>query len=101
MQFDIVIRTKNQQKLGQFMKPKAKLDLTKMILSPMPGSVVSISVKAGDLVAEGAELAVIEAMKMQNVIRAPRVGKIKKVYVAAGSSVAGDEIMIEFFDEDK
>ena len=46
------------------MKEREKVDLTRMILSPMPGSVVSISVQEGELVAQGAEVAVVEAMKM-------------------------------------
>lgn len=78
------------------MKEKPKLDLTRMVLSPMPGTVVSVNVKEGDAVAQGSEVAVVEAMKMQNVLRAPRAGKIKKVHVKAGQSVHGEEIMIEF-----
>ncbi|KAJ3048000.1 hypothetical protein HK097_010974 [Rhizophlyctis rosea] len=97
--YHVTVATKRQHELLRYMKPKAKLDLTSMVLAPMPGSVVSVSVKEGDTVAEGSELAVVEAMKMQNVLRAPRVGKIKKVHVQPGSSVAGDEIMIEFAQE--
>ncbi|KAH6576688.1 hypothetical protein BASA61_006335 [Batrachochytrium salamandrivorans] len=97
--FDVQVRTKTQHELSVHMKEREKIDLTRMILSPMPGSVVSVSVKVDDVVAEGSELAVVEAMKMQNVIRAPRSGKVKKVNVQAGASVAGDEIMIEFYDD--
>ncbi|KAI8998070.1 carbamoyl-phosphate synthase L chain, ATP binding domain-containing protein [Gaertneriomyces semiglobifer] len=95
-QFPITILTPRQNTLKRHMKEKPKLDLTRMILAPMPGTVVSVTVKEGDTVAEGSELAVVEAMKMQNVLRAPRVGKVKKVYVKAGASVQGDEVMIEF-----
>ncbi|KAJ1549353.1 hypothetical protein HK405_004819 [Cladochytrium tenue] len=95
--FDVQVRSEAQADLARHMRERPKLDLTSVILSPMPGSVVSVAVKEGDEVAEGSELAVVEAMKMQNVIRAPRVGKIKKVSVKPGQSVAGDEIMIEFF----
>ncbi|RUO96733.1 hypothetical protein BC936DRAFT_141547, partial [Jimgerdemannia flammicorona] len=52
-------------------------------------------------IAEGSELAVVEAMKMQNVLRASRVGKVKKVLVQAGTSVQADEIMIEFEEDAK
>ncbi|KAI8851498.1 carbamoyl-phosphate synthase L chain, ATP binding domain-containing protein [Chytridium lagenaria] len=90
--FNIDVLTQEQHALTKYMKEKPKLDLTSMILSPMPGSVVSVAVKEGDLVAEGSELAVVEAMKMQNVLKAPRVGKVKKVLVKAGQSVAGDEV---------
>ena len=48
---------------------------------------------------EGSELAVVEAMKMQNVLKAPRAGKIKKIFAKPGQSVAGDEILIEFFKD--
>ncbi|KAI9106117.1 carbamoyl-phosphate synthase L chain, ATP binding domain-containing protein [Phlyctochytrium arcticum] len=99
--FDVVVRTAAQNAAQRHMKEKPKLDLTRMILAPMPGSVVSVIVKEGDTVAEGAELAVVEAMKMQNVLRAPRVGKIKKVLVQAGQSVAGDDIMIEFYGQEE
>ncbi|KAJ3113278.1 hypothetical protein HDU96_003582 [Phlyctochytrium bullatum] len=95
--FDLDVLTEAQAGLTKYMKEKPKLDLTSVILSPMPGSVVSVAVKEGDTVAEGSELAVVEAMKMQNVLKAPRVGKVKKVNVKAGQSVAGDEIMIELF----
>ncbi|KAJ3417439.1 hypothetical protein HDV05_003303 [Chytridiales sp. JEL 0842] len=98
--FDVFVLNEAQQKLSTHMKEKPKLDLTRVILSPMPGSVVSVAVKEGDIVAEGSELAVVEAMKMQNVIRAPRVGKVKKVLVKGGQSVQGDEVMIELFPEE-
>ncbi|KAJ3332907.1 hypothetical protein HDU76_012644 [Blyttiomyces sp. JEL0837] len=95
--YEVFVRSQAQHNYAKHMKEKPKLDLTSVILSPMPGSVVSVAVKEGDVVAEGSELAVVEAMKMQNVIKAPRVGKIKKINVKAGQSVAGDEVMIEFF----
>jgi propionyl-CoA carboxylase alpha chain len=98
--FEVSVHTDAQHRLAVHMKEKPKLDLTRVILSPMPGSVVSVAVKEGDVVAEGSELAVVEAMKMQNVIRAPRVGKVKKVMVKAGQSVQGDEVMIELFPEE-
>ncbi|KAJ3191468.1 hypothetical protein HK101_007685 [Irineochytrium annulatum] len=85
----------------KYKREKPKLDLTSMILSPMPGSVVSVAVNEGDVVLEGAEMAVVEAMKMQNVIKAPRAGKVKKVLVKSGQSVAGEEIMIELYAEEK
>ncbi|KXS11912.1 hypothetical protein M427DRAFT_35231 [Gonapodya prolifera JEL478] len=80
----------------QFMKEKPKLDTSRVVLAPMPGTVVSLSVKPGDTVNEGSEIAIVEAMKMQNVLRAPRGGKIAKVNVSKGASVAADEILVEF-----
>jgi propionyl-CoA carboxylase alpha chain len=65
------------------------------IVAPMPGLVAALKVKPGDRVAAGQAVAVVEAMKMQNIIRAERDGVIAKVHVAAGASVAADEVMIE------
>lgn len=99
--FDVKILTPEQQRLSKYIIEKPPQDLTKFLLSPMPGSVVSISVKPGDTVAEGTELAVVEAMKMQNVLKAPKAGVVKKVLVQAGNSVAADEVILEFEDEKK
>ncbi len=90
------IRTKLQHEYSKYMKPKPKLDTSKFVLSPMPGTVVSINVKPGDEVAEGKEVCVVEAMKMQNLLTSPRVGKIKKVLVKEGQTVAADEMLVEF-----
>ena len=62
----------------------------------MPGLVVKVDVEAGQEVKAGEALLVVEAMKMENVIRAEKDGTIKSVNVEAGASVAADELMIEF-----
>ncbi|CAG8531707.1 6483_t:CDS:2 [Paraglomus brasilianum] len=98
--FDITIHTARQHKLSEHMIEKPKKDLSKVIQSPMPGSVVSVSVNVGDMVSEGAEVAVIEAMKMQNVLRASRAGKVKDIKVKTGSAVAAEEVLIVFEDEE-
>jgi propionyl-CoA carboxylase alpha chain len=74
---------------------KQKADTSNLIVSPMPGLVISVDVKPGQDVKSGEGVAVVEAMKMQNIIRAERDGVIAKVHVAAGASVAADEVMIE------
>jgi propionyl-CoA carboxylase alpha chain len=99
--FDVTVRTPEQQNAAKYMKEKPKLDHAKFTLSPMPGNVVSVAVQAGDVVAEGQELAIIEAMKMQNVLHAEKVGKVKAVHVKPGQSVEGQQILIEFEDEAK
>ena len=78
------------------MAPVVKIDTTRSILSPMPGAVVSVGVAAGDKVVDGQELCIIEAMKMQNIMKSEREGVIKSVSVKAGDSVTVDEILIEF-----
>ena len=79
----------------QRLPEKEKPDMSKLIVSPMPGLMVSVDVAAGQEVKEGEAVCVVEAMKMQNIIRAEADGTVKAVNVAAGDSVAADEVMIE------
>ncbi len=74
---------------------KPKPDTSKLIVSPMPGLVVSVDVAAGQEVKAGEAVCVVEAMKMQNIIRAEADGTVRAVNVAGGDSVAADEVMIE------
>ncbi|KAI7829499.1 carbamoyl-phosphate synthase L chain, ATP binding domain-containing protein [Gamsiella multidivaricata] len=99
--FDITVNNPAQHALSKYMPIKEKASTTNMILSPMPGSVVSVDVKVGDVVAEGTAVATIEAMKMANVLRSVRAGVVKSVMVKPGDSVAGDELLVEFEDEAK
>ena len=74
---------------------KQKPDTSKLIMSPMPGLVVSVSVAVGQDVKAGEAVCIVEAMKMQNIIRAEADGIVKSVTASAGASVAADEILIE------
>jgi propionyl-CoA carboxylase alpha chain len=76
--------------------PKKAADTSRLVISPMPGLVVSVDVVAGQDVKAGETLCVIEAMKMQNIIRAERDGVIKIVNAGAGDSVSADEVLAEF-----
>jgi propionyl-CoA carboxylase alpha chain len=78
------------------MAPPKKIDMAKSVLSPMPGAIVSVSVEVGQTVVEGQELLVIEAMKMQNIIKSQVEGKVKKINIKPGVSVAVDQLLIEF-----
>jgi propionyl-CoA carboxylase alpha chain len=82
--------------LHTLLPEKQKADTSKQVLSPMPGLVVSIAVETGQAVKGGEILLVVEAMKMENVIRAEKDGVIKSIGVQPGASVAADELMIEF-----
>jgi propionyl-CoA carboxylase alpha chain len=75
---------------------KVKPDTSKLIMSPMPGLVVSVSVVVGQEVKTGEAVCIVEAMKMQNIIRAEADGTVKAVNAAAGASVAADEVLVEF-----
>ena len=93
---ETLIYDENQYRYKQYMAPVVKIDTTKSILSPMPGAVVSVSVQPGDTVVDGQDLCIIEAMKMQNILKSEREGVIKSVNVKAGDSVTVDELLIEF-----
>ena len=82
--------------LMPLMPLKAPPDLSKFLLCPMPGQVVRIDVKAGDVVEAGQNLAIVEAMKMENVLRAERRARVSKVRVAPGAVLAVDEVILEF-----
>lgn len=74
---------------------RAAADTSGTILSPMPGLVVSIDVNEGQEVKSGQVVAIVEAMKMQNLIRAERDGKVKKIGAKAGDAVAADDVLVE------
>jgi propionyl-CoA carboxylase alpha chain len=71
-------------------------DLSRFLLSPMPGLLVSLAVGEGQEVKAGEELAVVEAMKMENVLRAERDGTVKEIRAKAGDSLAVDQVILEF-----
>ena len=82
--------------LNRHMIEKAPPDLSKFLLSPMPGLLASLAVKVGDSVKAGEELAVVEAMKMENSLRATQDGVVKAVLAEAGASRTVDQPIIEF-----
>ena len=95
---DIVakVRSPRVAELSRLMPEKLPPDTSKMLLCPMPGVMTSISVTEGDDVEAGQALATVEAMKMENILRAERKGRVAKVAVKAGDSLAVDEIILEF-----
>jgi propionyl-CoA carboxylase alpha chain len=74
---------------------RAPADTSRLVLSPMPGLMVAVEVKPGQEVKSGETVAIIEAMKMQNIIKAERDGVVKSVNVKPGESVAADEVLVE------
>ncbi len=92
----VLVLTPRSAELHQKLPPKQAADTSKLILSPMPGLVVSLDVEPGQSVQAGQAVAVVEAMKMQNIIRAEREGVVKTVGPKAGDSVAADEVLVEF-----
>ena len=92
----LVVCNETEKELFKFIKEPEAIDTSKFLLCPMPGLLVSMSVKDGDFIEEGQILCSVEAMKMENVFRAEKKGKVKKVNVAAGDSLAVDDVIIEF-----
>ena len=82
--------------LAKHMIEKTPPDMSKFLLSPMPGLLVSLAVKEGQEVKAGQELAVVEAMKMENLLRAERDGKVLSLKAKAGDSLAVDQVIMEF-----
>ncbi|HPA40282.1 MAG TPA: acetyl/propionyl-CoA carboxylase subunit alpha, partial [Phenylobacterium sp.] len=92
----VLVLSPRSAELHHKLPPKKAADTSKMILSPMPGLVVTLDVEVGQQVRSGEQVAIIEAMKMQNIIRAERDGVVKSVGAKSGDSVAADEVLIEF-----
>ncbi len=90
------VRTPRQAELARLMPEKLPPDTSKMLLCPMPGLVVKVNVSEGDEVQEGQALCTIEAMKMENILRAERKGKVSKINAGPGDSLAVDEVIMEF-----
>jgi propionyl-CoA carboxylase alpha chain len=85
-----------ESELAKLMPVKLPPDTSKKLLCPMPGLVVSVEVAAGQEVKAGEKLAVVEAMKMENILRAERDAKVSVVHAAAGDNLAVDAVIMEF-----
>ncbi len=94
------VRTPRAAELAATMPAKEALDLSRFLLSPMPGLVVALPASEGDTVQAGQPLAVVDAMKMENVLRAERDGRIVAVHAEVGDSLAADQVIMEFAAEE-
>jgi propionyl-CoA carboxylase alpha chain len=92
----VLVLTPTSADLHERLPVKAPPDTSRLVISPMPGLVVSMDVVAGEEVKEGQVICVIEAMKMQNIIRAEREGVIVSIGARAGDSVAADDVLAQF-----
>jgi propionyl-CoA carboxylase alpha chain len=96
VQARVHVYTEAEAALARLMPAKKVADTGKHVLCPMPGLVVSIAVKEGQEVKAGETVAVVEAMKMENVLRAEIDGTVKKINAKPGDSLAVDAIILEF-----
>jgi propionyl-CoA carboxylase alpha chain len=92
----VALRAEKVAGLMGLMLVKVPPDMSKFLLSPMPGMVVSINVTVGQVVKTGTALAVVDAMKMENVLTAERDGTIKQLHAGPGDSLAVDQVILEF-----
>ncbi|MEZ5796246.1 MAG: acetyl/propionyl/methylcrotonyl-CoA carboxylase subunit alpha [Paracoccaceae bacterium] len=90
------VQSPRQKELAGLMLEKLPPDTSKFLLCPMPGLVVKINVEEGQEVQEGQALATVEAMKMENILKAERQGVVRKINATAGSSLKVDDVIMEF-----
>ena len=90
------VRTPVQARLALLMPEKLPPDTSRLLLCPMPGMVVKVNVELGDEVQEGQALCTVEAMKMENILRAERKGIVAKINAGSGDSLAVDDVIMEF-----
>ncbi|MBO9449320.1 acetyl/propionyl/methylcrotonyl-CoA carboxylase subunit alpha [Tropicibacter sp. R16_0] len=90
------VRTPRQAELAALMPEKVAPDTSKLLLCPMPGLIVKVDVEVGDEVQEGQALCTVEAMKMENILRAEKKGVVSKINAGAGDSLAVDDVIMEF-----
>ena len=93
---DCIVRTPRQQELSKFMLHKPGIDYSKVLVSPMPGSLISLAVEEGQRVEEGQEVAIVEAMKMQNVLRAVKPATVRSIKASPGDTLSVDQVIVEF-----
>jgi propionyl-CoA carboxylase alpha chain len=92
----VMVLTPRAAELDAYMPEKQAPDMSRFLLSPMPGLLVSLAVHPDEEVKAGQTLAVVEAMKMENILKAERDGKVEKLHVKPGDSLAVDQIILEF-----
>jgi propionyl-CoA carboxylase alpha chain len=96
MALEALVLTTLGAELAAEMPAKPTPDMSRYVMSPMPGLLVSLHCAAGDEVQAGEMVAVVEAMKMENVLRAERDGRVKKLLANPGDSLTVDQIILEF-----
>ncbi|MDF1871441.1 acetyl/propionyl/methylcrotonyl-CoA carboxylase subunit alpha [Vannielia sp.] len=92
----VKVWTPRQAELAALMPERVAPDTSKLLLCPMPGLIVKVDVAEGDEVQEGQALCTVEAMKMENILRAEKTGIVSKINAGPGDSLAVDDVIMEF-----
>ncbi|MCY4333326.1 MAG: acetyl/propionyl/methylcrotonyl-CoA carboxylase subunit alpha [Litoreibacter sp.] len=92
----VYVRTPRQAELAALMPEKVAPDTSKLLLCPMPGLIVKMDVEVGQEVQEGQALCTVEAMKMENILRAEKKGVVSEINAGAGDNLAVDDVILEF-----
>jgi propionyl-CoA carboxylase alpha chain len=95
-QVRIMVRRRRAHELAMLMPEKPPADTSKLLLSPMPGMIVSIAVTVGEAVEAGQTLCILEAMKMENVLKAERDATVESIDIAAKDTVSADQVLMTF-----
>ncbi len=93
---DVMVYTRQVAELAKMMPERKPPDMSKYLVSPMPGLLQSLAVEPGERVDSGDELAIVQAMKMENILRAARAGKVMKLHAKAGDTLSVGQIILEF-----
>ena len=96
--FNALVTRQRTAKLNELMPEKVPLDLSQFLISPMPGLLMKVCVDEGQSIKAGEELAIVEAMKMENSLRATKDVKIKSILASEGANLAVDQKILEFED---
>ena len=95
LKYNLKVVTKNAYDLLKYMPKKKQVDMSTVVVSPMPGIVKSVAVEVGQMINEGGEICTVEAMKMQNKLVASKTGKIKKINTKVGEQVEEGKVLVE------
>ncbi|NJO67711.1 MAG: acetyl/propionyl/methylcrotonyl-CoA carboxylase subunit alpha [Rhodospirillales bacterium] len=93
---DVLVYTQRVAELAKMMPVRKPPDMSKFLQSPMPGLLQSVAVEAGEKVDVGDELAIVQAMKMENILRATQAGKVSKIHASSGDTLSVGQIILEF-----
>ncbi|XP_067944466.1 propionyl-CoA carboxylase alpha chain, mitochondrial-like [Watersipora subatra] len=96
--FTVSVLSDSFAAMMKHMSEKIEPDLSALVIAPMPGLVKSVNVSVGDMVSEGNEACVLEAMKMQNSLLATKTARVSKVNFKAGDTVGEGDVIVELED---